>query len=431
MALFSRRVLQRIIYENSAFLSRAQCDVVCGRLNKSHAGYLATEWEQAILNAASKVGSVTHERTIGKTNPDLIFNSANPSVEFIADITAASDLGYENDNPVEPFDEEFRRHLKKRNLLMGGFDVRIDADSSKLYRGSKERVRLKLPRKRSDWREKIFNRSFLSFLQSVGSEPERNHQFDAVSDDTGVHISYNPARRGFIGGSHLAYTIATHLAKNPVYHALKEKGDQLKAANWDGMAGIFLCDGDCQLLTTRRPSWSSYSVEDIIRYFLRQFDSVSFLVLFTVKEVSGQMRPAAQFYKNPKKRFESVNLEAVLDRLLKAMPIPETTPFQARHAIKSGRGLAGRPLNGMTISNKVEMSARELLEILAGKRTIEQFEQNHSFSSGTNPFARELARGRLISRVTIQHVPEHDDDRVTIEFGTPDPAISPLRSTGP
>lgn len=428
MALFSRRTLQRIIDENSSFLSPKQIDAVCGRLNSLHDGYLAVEWEQALLNAASKSGSVSHERPMGKSKPDLIFRASDRPVRFIADITAVSDRGYENENPIDAFQQEFDRHLSKKNLLVaGGFHVKVDTDSSKLYRGSRERVRLKLPKKRSDWDKRIFDGGFFHFLRNVQSHSEQKHEFDRVSTDVGVHISYDPTKRGFSGGNHLVFTIASHISKNPIYNALKEKGDQIKAAGWDGTAGIFLCDGGCETLTVHRPSWSAYNLEEIVRYFLRQVNSVSFVLVFTVKTVSGHLRPAAQLYKNSRIQTPSSDLEFVLDRILKSLPIPETTPFQARHAIKSGRGLEGRMNDAMTIGGKVEMSARELLDILAGKQTVQAVFEKHS-SPLPNPFAQRLAEGRLISKVTIQHVPEHDDDRVVIEFGAPDPAISLLRS---
>lgn len=428
MALFSRRTLQRILDENSTFLSRHQSLTICDILNKPGKGYLAKEWEQAILNAADKVGSVQHEGLVGKRRPDLIFNSANPSLEFIADVTAASDQGYEDSNPVEAFEEEFHRRLARENLLTGGFDFRIDANPGQIYRGSKEKVRLKLPEDLANWGHKIFNKDFVAFLRSVKEQPERQHQFNAVSEDTGVHIAYKPDKRGFSSGGYMVFTIAPHITKNVVYNALKAKGDKIKDANYEGIAGIFLCDAGCDLLSADRPTWSSYKADDIIWRFLKDFDSIWFVAVFTVREVQSQVRHQARLFINPKKKIDALSLEQVLDGILKAMPAPETTPFQARYALKSGRGLTGRYLSGMKINLDVEMSARELLEILSGTRTIEEFERSYSFSRAANPFARRLAEGRLISKVTIQHVAEHDDDRVKIEFGEPDPAVSPLRA---
>jgi hypothetical protein len=75
----------------------------------------------------------------------------------------------------------------------------------------------------------------------------------------------------------------------------------------------------------------------------------------------------------------------------------------------------------------VKISSRTFLEILAGTKTIEEFERDYKMNPGKNPFRRKLESGRLISKVTVEHLPEKDDDVVTVEFGNVDPAISRFR----
>lgn len=75
----------------------------------------------------------------------------------------------------------------------------------------------------------------------------------------------------------------------------------------------------------------------------------------------------------------------------------------------------------------ITMSARKLLELLAGKKTVAEFNTDHQLNLNENPFYRALAEGRLISKVTVVPHPEKDDDTVTIEFSEPDSAISPIR----
>ena len=70
------------------------------------------------------------------------------------------------------------------------------------------------------------------------------------------------------------------------------------------------------------------------------------------------------------------------------------------------------------------MSARMLLEILAGKLTMEDFERNYGMKRTDNPFRIKLQQGRLIEQISVEHHPEKDDDRVTIHFGKPDAAIA-------
>jgi hypothetical protein len=425
MALFSRRTLQRILSENASFMTEKQNSNIRDLLNKPHENYLATEWEQVILNATSKFGAVQYEPQLGCSKPDLVFRSTDGSLEFIADVTAPSDQGFHDLNPVDTFEEEFWRLLRKNNWTAGGFDIRTDAHTKVVYRGADDRIRLKLPA-RAKWDEEIFNSRFYAFLRNVRKQPEQRHQFDAVSSATGVHISYDPARRGFYGATHLAFTLAMARDRNPVYSALKSKGDQIKGARYEGMAGIFLCDGGCQMVSTYQGS-SSFSVDDVIQYFFRQFDSVWFVTVFGVKESNGHVSVQTKLHPSPKKHgTDFSHLKQIVEKISRSLPEPQRSPYGARYRVKA-RDLTGRYYGVLQSGGPVKMSAREMLEILAGVKSVDQFEQNYSLEPGSNPFKLMLQQGRLISKVTVEHLPEKDDDVVTIEFGDPDSAVASFR----
>jgi hypothetical protein len=379
-----------------------------------------------VLNAASKCGSVEHEIELGNSKPDLLFRSDNGQVQFIADVTAASDEGFHELNPTDAFNEEFQRRVLKFGWTSGGFHIKTDPHTTRLYRGMDDRVRLKLPA-RSTWGKTIFNSDFTRFLRRVQSRPEQTHTFDIVSADTGVHITYDPARRGTLGIGHLIYTIATAIDRNPVNTALKSKGDQLKRAHYEGMAGIFLCDGGCQMLTAD-PHFSSFSTDDVIRSFFRQYDSMWFVVAFGVKERDSHPYVEAKIRVNPKKRsYDFSHLTSIVDRIYQVLPESQFSSYNARYRIKA-RDLTGRYYGHLKYGGTVmEMSAREFLEILAGTKTVAEFEQNYGYQPGSNPFKQQLAEGRLISKVMIERIPEKDDDKMIIEFLPPDAAIASFR----
>jgi len=73
------------------------------------------------------------------------------------------------------------------------------------------------------------------------------------------------------------------------------------------------------------------------------------------------------------------------------------------------------------------MSTRMLLELLAGEKSVQEFENAYRMKPHENPFRRMLSAGRPISKVTVEPQSEQDDDLVTIEFGAPDPAFAPFR----
>ena len=436
MALFARRHLQRILNENAAFLAPKQLATVCKLLNSVRDEYLSTEWEQVILNAASKFGTVKHEPVLaGDRAPDLWFKAADESFEFVADVTTASDRGLHKLNPVDALDEEFWRHQRKAKLFTGGFDCQVDAYPNSVYRGSGERVRLKLPSRR-DFENKIFNAEFHGFLRQVKAQPEKIHRFDAVGPDVGVHFTYDPAKRGSGGGGYPAFTAANVIDQNPVYNALKAKGDQLKAAGHLGITGIFLCDGGCQILRSAITHWASFTVEEIIRYFLRQFASVSFVTTLVVREThcstwhDRKRSVEAKLYLNPRLKIDSTALAQTIAKMHASLPLPQCTPENAIYELRSTNGMCGRHMGEIQMGGNIKMSARLLLELLAGTKTIQEFEADYTLQPGQNPFHQMLAQGRLISKVTVEHHPEQDDDMVTLEFGEPDPAVSPFRTGG-
>jgi hypothetical protein len=403
-------------------------------LPKKANDYLSTEWEQVIINAASKLGIVQHEPSLGgAAKPDLFLKSNELAVEFIADIATVSDRGTRRKNPFESLEEEFRLYLRKRKLLAaGGFDLQVEPRSLSFYRGSTEKPALKLP-ERKEWPQKIFNSGFREFLKNVQAQPDCFHKFDAIGPNTGVHFTYDPAKRGGFTGGHLICEISNVLDKNPLYYALKSKGDQLKATGYNGMKGIFICDGGCHTLSSTTSHFSSYNADEIVRHFFRQYDSVLFVVCFVVREHytnsahDRKQSVEAKLFLNPKWRIDTVPLTEILSKVHQLVPPPQSSPGNAMARLKSDRGMQGEYCGRLTMSGSVKMSARMLLEVLSGNRTIAQFLQEYRMEPGHNPFSRALAEGRLISKVIIERQPDKDDDCAIVEFGDPDPAIVPFR----
>jgi hypothetical protein len=78
--------------------------------------------------------------------------------------------------------------------------------------------------------------------------------------------------------------------------------------------------------------------------------------------------------------------------------------------------------------DEIKISARGLLELLSGKVTQERFFELHDWRAMANPFSAQQSQGRLITEIRVEHnEKERDDNRLTIRFGNPEPAISPFR----
>jgi len=80
----------------------------------------------------------------------------------------------------------------------------------------------------------------------------------------------------------------------------------------------------------------------------------------------------------------------------------------------------------------VKISARALLELLAGKMRPSEFIERYNFiRSGSiglteNPFEIIFRRGLSIDDVSIEKSGYNDDDWIILKLRGPDPAISPF-----
>lgn len=431
MALFSRRFLQCALDESSAYASAKQRQDLCKLLNTARDDYLATEWEIALLHVLSKLGSLQHEQDYpGTSHPDLLFTS-NDGLSFVADITSVSDKGLHQQNPYDALQEEFFYRQRKLGLN-GGFDLRVDSYAGNVYRGSGKKPRLKLP-KRADFPTRIFNADFQRFLMAVRDNPDEVRQLNIEDVVTSVHISYNPARRGYGGGSHQSIDLNAVIDKNPIHNALSSKADQLRESGYDGAKGIFLCDAGCWGLHQQNSNWQFYSTDEVVGHFLRQNQSISFVVVLIVEEEQTAFVHTIRriithkVYPNRGALHLRKRLEQLATDLVSRLPSPEQTPRNAVLHLKRKDGMIGRHLATLTQGGSIELSARMLLEILAGKLSIGEFMQVYRKDEAQNPFKRMLEQGRLIEEITVEPHPETDDDRVTIRFGKPDSAIAPFR----
>jgi len=267
MALFSRRVLQKMLDSSHLYFSLAERQNFCNLLNKVHDNYLSAEWELAVLHAASHLGTVQHEPDLsGGRRPDFLFCSES-GFSFIADVTAVSDRGLHKQNPFDALQEEFRHQQRRFGLRHGGFSIDVRDWPRRAFRGSRDKPRLKLP-KISEFHTKIFGGGFRTFMESVRQNPNVPREYRINSEETVVTFTYQPERRGFGGGSHPAFDFAAVVDSNPVYNALSSKAEQLRNSGYNGIKGIFLCDGGCRILHDKHGHWAAYTIQEVVLHFL-------------------------------------------------------------------------------------------------------------------------------------------------------------------
>jgi hypothetical protein len=78
---------------------------------------------------------------------------------------------------------------------------------------------------------------------------------------------------------------------------------------------------------------------------------------------------------------------------------------------------------------EVKVSARFLIELLAGRSTLDEFLARHGGDRGyVTLFEQKLRSGQSLDGVRIEREPEKDDDWVVFHFSEWDPALGLLRA---
>lgn len=432
MAIFSRRTLQRLINENASFLSKRQIKKHVDALNKADAESLGFEWEVVLLNVFNKLGTVRHEPPMGRT-PDIHFISDNdPSQEFIADIATVSDRGVDDAVPIQALYIKFSDIVYERGLNSDRFNLLVGYEEDRKA-WPRESPRLKIPH-RSRLDTVVFNESFYDFLDSISQAPqqERQHVIASTTPSIDIRITYDPEQKR---SSNVwpAYKELKSLVRNTVYSRLEKKAGQLAEANFSGHRAIIVCDGGCSHLSMTRYFYEDH-IDDVFRYFLQQHPEISFILTIVVQETLGfgaQRNGIVTLYEG--KTFSSVGPEirAAIDKMGNLFPEAERSALNAGHLLNSQNKHQGVSFIGgwkMPGGGEMKISARAVLELLAGRITPERFLTLHGWSPSANPFGSQLDAGRLIASIGVESGEnETDDDWLTMEFGRPDPAVSPFK----
>jgi hypothetical protein len=425
--IFTRRSLQRRLDELRATLGDAAVGGLAARLNRPGRDSLSAMWELVVLHGLARHGQVVSEQPLGSgRRPDVRF--VNGNISFTADITTVSDEGLDEANPYQALSEEIEIAKKRLGLPIGGVDLRIHSRQEKIKGGM--RTILRLPHKKRI--PEFVRNEIVPRLREQMSKGASSYKISIDEEQIGVDITIDAAKGHYNSGSYGGYDVPASLTKNPLYNRLRDKADQLRGAT--GLVGIIVGDADSAVFRKLTGQRHEITAGHIAYELLRQNSSVHFVLLLTIKEAVGgwwQVRP-------PRRHVEpllvvrpdeahAVALEDLFRRIIAEMPTPKIMPVNAAlRAREADYDLGHHGGYGMT-GNKVRIGSREFTEILAGRRTIQDDGAKHVGVPRVAPRERNFAEGRLPSSINVIKTGENDDDDwIEIEFGDPDPAISPL-----
>lgn len=440
--LFSRRDVQQCIYRLGAVVSRNDLLQFVDALNRPGRNRIIKLWEVVVLDALSRVSPIRHEQPLlDGQQPDFAFSLFvdGQTVDVIGDIRCVSDRGLDNHNPIQSLSSEIVRVARKKRVDPAKLRIQVQGEVVGPYRDAK--MTLSLPAKGSI--AEFVRTKIAPFLESVKNASEKSASINIEQQDAILTLAYNPEQMFFSMG-HPSYDVSYSIDRNPLWSALKDKADQLRASPSNSIRLVIICDGDCATLKAESPTGVHFSTKAIVEDFLRRTSTVDAVLLLPVVEThhgtqKNSVFLAPDFY--PRRAGERVvmseqneiALRTHLNNFLANMPKPcLNAPSAVNWCEREGvlMGLHG----GYAISgNTMRISSRQILETLAG------IPSNGLPPLGSPPnaplppadwqehFLRYLQHGQMISKVTVIPGGDADDDTLEFEFGQPDPAIHPFQ----
>ncbi len=449
MPIIPRRQLQLMLDEMSPWLNSSKAADLINRIDhKDPDQSIPAEYELGIGWALSKVADVEIEPVFGGKTPDFLSSNLFSDKPAVIEVLALSDDALSGESSME----------RTANIINQFSDkVRKKASKNLHYQFLEESgyspVKLKVPIGPWTHRDQYFRKRLTSpeFKLTEAYEAQLcqwlsvwppSKPLRIVGEGTVVVVSWqewvHPMTKTFS-----SMPSETHdLKHNPLYKRLKEKEKQLAFVPADHLKCIFLGDAGCRLLrqpmefdsTNRRVSG-----KDIILKFLAD-SKVDIVCIFTPKRGNDNSTWSSD---NPRKWhvyvFDNLQLaEKYYENIFEMnskLPSPHLDGYQARSWMRQGmldpqaRGqYVGSSFSFGRNSMTARVSARALLELLAGRLNYQQFQQFVVGDDGIKiAFENWLAEGNSISGVAFEsNGADQDDDYVVINF-TRDANASCLR----
>jgi hypothetical protein len=432
MAMFSRRALQRAINESLPYTDRSKRSEWAKVLNSpTSLRYIPTEWEMVILQSLATIGTLTHEPKLsGETKPDIQFES--PGLNFVADVATISDRGLHERNPIRALENELRKRWELSSITEGGFAFHA---STRHYSGKGAKPPVVVPPV-SDFGSLVFNDRFDQFVLEVKASPTEQRQLAIPwATSSVITINYVPGRKFVWCSGYTSYTVPTVRDRNPLYLAIKEKGDQLKRCGYAGLKGVIICDGGAHVLRNMSSSFS-YSLRDVVFHALKRHTSVDFVIIVSLRDRSSQtIKQEARSELFVRDEVDWMNpLNVVSSLMVERLPTVIQSPDNARTELTHwiGKEKQRTHIRGLSLTagrngvGEIRMSTQTLLEVLGGRLSAKKLNEAYSHNKREGLFEHQLRRGTVIESARVERKPEDDSDEIVFTFGLPDPSVAPF-----
>lgn len=432
MPLFTRRRLQLMLDDIASQLSDEKARDLLRRLeNKRVDQALPAEMELALLWALSAIGEIDIEpRWWGDDrHPDAYTEALVPGEPAVVEIAAPNDNVISGEQAMDGvafkiclFANSVRRaiggylyfHFREESGYEGGsyFRRRLAPVDYELSEQAKQSIRY--------WIESGAANNTRLRIRERGLDIE-------LEKKAYKQIRYHNIRSTMPPEAH-------SIDDNPLYKLLKRKLDQLRAARHGTLRFIFLGDAGSTLLNrigrigeidpTRRRVSGREIISSFVNKYCERVDSV--VVVAPARESMPMQRDKLHWrvsiFNRPGFNFEPNGLQ----KLVRHLPRPRFEGYQARSLFRQGlfNPFARGWWLGMHIQTrkggpmKAKVSARALVDLLAGRISVEQFRSAMGEREDEgNLFKHWLDRGLTLQGVEFESGgTDEDDDFLVLSF---------------
>jgi hypothetical protein len=438
MFVFTRRAMQKMLDEIAPWMPEKPLVELLGRLNTARTNRLPQMWELIWLYALGAVLPVEHERPLLNGKPDLWFSllDGDRLVQVIVDITTLSDSALDSANPIEQLSEAMHKQARKAGLQGGGFHIAV----SHLEAGVSGRTKVQLLIPTGPTFEQLAKRHLKPFARRVAADPMAQNKLEVDEPGAKFIVEYEGPSQ-YSGGSHRSYDSVLSRECNVLFNRLNDKTRQLRGAPQGAIRMLVVCDGDCALLNRDSPL-EGFNAQQVAEHFLRGSQTIDLVFLVTVVEESKSSFPRCDHRylrcslvsaaSGRPAHLTTEVVEAAMSVLADAvtkLPEPRMMPNNALRRNLDSEWSASMEGGYEQGGNRIKVSARAVLELLAGAMTHERFAEVHGWNEGKfDIFRSRLASGQTFISAKVESLGlSQDDDWLEFEFGPPDPAISAFR----
>lgn len=441
MPLFTRRRLQNMLDELSERAEPSKLVDIRSRLESKRVDQaLPAEMELGVLWALSKLGELEVEpEWFGTRQPDAYTESLFAGMPCAVEVTAISDARLSQEDEMRRIAAQLCEFANSARRGCGRhLHFTFGVESGYTAQGYVRRRKIDPDFMPNDETKATLR----SWLQESAPRPPLTIE----QGNTHLVVQWHEERQSRMYNFFSSMPAEAYdLEDNPLFDALAEKKRQLSIPTFEGLRCVLVADAGARMLRDLNPTMRSpraVSGSQVITHFLQKADGAIDAVMvlapgrmpnaFGRQTMSGRRPWRAELFTRPGLTLDRRGIDALVGHL----PRPRFEGYQARSlqlqaAYKpDARGwYLGTTMTSTRTAMTIKVSARALLDLLAGRITVEQFQHFTGLEHKPNQpniFAHRLSQGDTLAEIRIESGgTDEDDDWLVVHFKH-DPAAAPL-----